>query len=100
MMWTALPRLPQHDLRVGRKESDDEAGHDDWIGYSEVRFLVHGVDAAGHKVLRQKLSRSRVPEFFAKLPRCLVGIEACASSHYWTRELITQGHEVKLMLAQ
>ena len=43
-------------------------------------FLVHGVDAAGHVVLRQKLSRSRVLEFFAKLPRCLVGIEACAPS--------------------
>ena len=39
-------------------------------------------------------------EFFAKLPKCLVGIEACASSHYWGRELITQGHEVKLMRAQ
>jgi hypothetical protein len=38
MMWTALPSLPQHDLRVSRKESDDEAGHDDWIGYREVRF--------------------------------------------------------------
>src|SRR5271165_3965828 len=63
-------------------------------------FLVHGVDAAGHEVLRQKLSRSRVLEFFANLPRCLVGIEACASSHYWACELITQGHEVKLMPAQ
>ena len=63
-------------------------------------FLVHGVDAAGHVVLRQKLSRSRVLEFFAKLPRCLVGIEACASSHYWARELIRLGHEVKLMPAQ
>jgi transposase len=70
----------------------------DWIAKSV--FLVHGVDAAGHVVLRQKLSRSRVLAFFAKLPRCLVGIEACASSHYWARELITQGHEVKLMPAQ
>jgi transposase len=63
-------------------------------------FLVHGVDAAGHVVLRQRLSRSRVLEFLAKLPRCLVGVEACASSNYWARELITQGHEVKLMPAQ
>src|SRR6202142_3852022 len=62
-------------------------------------FLVHGVDAAGHVALRQKLSRSRVLEFFAKLPRCLVGIEACASSHYWARELIRLGHEVRLMPA-
>jgi transposase len=59
-------------------------------------FQVHGVDA----VLRQKLSRSRMLESFAKLPRCLVSIEACASSHYWARELIRLGHEVKLMPAQ
>jgi len=63
-------------------------------------FQVHGVDAAGQSVLRQRLSRSRVLEFFGKLPRCLVGLEACASSHYWARELIRLGHEVKLMPAQ
>ena len=91
------PTPPAHDLRVSRKESDDEAGYDDWIGYREVRFSGARVDAAGQVVLRQKLSRSRVLEFSAKPPKCLVGIEACASSHYWARELITQGHEVKLM---
>ena len=63
-------------------------------------FQVHGVDAAGRSVLRQRLSRSRVLEFFGKLPRCLVGLEACAPSHYWARELIRLGHEVKLMPAQ
>ena len=63
-------------------------------------FQVHGVDAAGQSVLRQRLSRSRVLEFFGKLPRCLIGLEACASSHYWARELIRLGHEVKLMPAQ
>ena len=63
-------------------------------------FQVHGVDAAGQSVLRQRLSRSRVLEFFGKLPRCLIGLEACASSHYWARELIKLGHEVKLMPAQ
>jgi transposase len=46
------------------------------------------------------LSRSRVLEFFWQLPRCLVGLEACASSHYWARELIKLGHDVKLMPAQ
>src|ERR1700733_12706694 len=85
---------------VSRKESDDEAGHDDWIGYREVCFSGARRRRGGHVVLRQKLSRSRVMEFFAKLPKCLVGIEACASSHYWARELITQGHEAKLMPAQ
>ena len=53
------------------------------LDIAKSTFQVHGVDAAGHMVLRQKLSRSRMLEFFAKLPRCLVGIEACASSHYW-----------------
>src|SRR3954453_4573274 len=63
-------------------------------------FQIHGVDAEGKVVLRQRLTRSRVLEFFGKLPKCLVGIEACASSHYWARELIAIGHEVKLMPAQ
>ena len=63
-------------------------------------FQVHGVDAAGQVVLRRQLKRRYVLAFFQGLPPCLVGIEACASSHYWARELITQGHEVKLMPAQ
>lgn len=63
-------------------------------------FQVHGVDAAGGVVLRQRLTRSRMLKFFAKLPPCLIGIEACASSHYWARELVALGHDVKLMPAQ
>jgi transposase len=63
-------------------------------------FQVHGVDAAGGVVLRQRLTRSRLLKFFAKLPSCLIGIEACASSHYWARELVALGHDVKLMPAQ
>jgi len=63
-------------------------------------FQVHGIDATGKVVLCKKLTRSRMLEFFGKLPKCLVGIEACASSHYWARELIALGHEVKLMPAQ
>src|SRR5215471_8049161 len=50
-------------------------------------FQVHGVDAAGQVVIRRKLKRRYVLAFFQKLPLCLVGIEACASSHYWAREL-------------
>lgn len=48
-------------------------------------FQVHGVDADGVAVVRQRLSRGRMLKFFAKLSPCLVGIEACASSHYWAR---------------
>ena len=63
-------------------------------------FQVHGIDAAGATILRQRLARARLLTFFAKLPPCLVGMEACASSHHWARELIALGHEVKLMPAQ
>ena len=60
-------------------------------------FQVHGVDAAGQAVVRKSLRRSQMLPFFAKLPPCLVGIEACGTSHYWARELIKLGHEVRLM---
>jgi transposase len=60
-------------------------------------FQVHGVDAEGKVVLRQQLKRGRVLAFFGKLPPCLIGIEACASAHYWSRELQTLGHTVRLM---
>jgi transposase len=60
-------------------------------------FQVHGVDAAGEMVIRRQLKRRSVLGFFQKLPRCLVGIEACASSHYWSRELQALGHTVRLM---
>lgn len=63
-------------------------------------FQVHGVDADGTPVLRQRLTRGRILKFFAKLSPCLIGIEASSSSHYWARELMALGHDVKLMPAQ
>ena len=60
-------------------------------------FQVHGVDAAGQVVIRRQLKRRYVLAFFQKLPPCLVGIEACASSHHWSRELQALGHTVRLM---
>ena len=60
-------------------------------------FQVHGVDAAGQVLIRRQLKRRAVLAFFQKLPVCLVGIEACASSHYWSRELQALGHSVRLM---
>ena len=60
-------------------------------------FQVHGVDAAGRVVIRRQLKRRYVLAFFEKLPACLVGIEACASSHHWSRELKALGHTVRLM---
>jgi transposase len=60
-------------------------------------FQVHGVDAAGQVVIRRQLKRRQVLAFFQRLPACLVGIEACASSHHWARELQLVGHTVRLM---
>lgn len=60
-------------------------------------FQVHAVDAAGAVVVRKALRRSQVLPFFTKLPPCLVGIEACGTSHHWARELARLGHEVRLM---
>ena len=60
-------------------------------------FQVHGVDAQGKVIVRRQLKRRYVLAFFQKLPPCLIGIEACASSHYWSRELHALGHTVRLM---
>jgi transposase len=60
-------------------------------------FQVHGIDAAGQVVIRRQLKRRYVLTFFQKLPPCLVGIEACASSHHWSREIQALGHTVRLM---
>jgi transposase len=60
-------------------------------------FQVHGVDAAGTTVINKPLRRSQLIAFFEKLPPCLVGVEACATAHYWARELRARGHEVRLM---
>lgn len=60
-------------------------------------FQVHGIDEAGNAVLVKRLRRKQMMGFFSKLPSCLIGIEACASAHYWARTLVAFGHEVKLM---
>ena len=60
-------------------------------------FQVHGVDAVGQAVIRRQLKRRYVVAFFQKLSPCLVGIEACASSHHWSRELHALGHKVRLI---
>jgi transposase len=62
-------------------------------------FQIHGVGPNGCVVLRKKLRRAQVMSFFAGLPPCLVGMEACATAHHWARELRTLGHEVRLMPA-
>ena len=60
-------------------------------------FQVHAVDAGRAVVVRKALRRSQVLSFFGKLAPCLVGMEACGTSHHWARELVRLGHTVKLM---
>ncbi len=63
-------------------------------------FQIHGVDERAKAVLRKQLKRQEVVSFFANLPPCLVGMEACAGAHYWARKLSELGHTVKLMAPQ
>lgn len=70
------------------------------IDLAKSVFQLHGVDRRGKAVLSKRLSRSQLPVVVANLPKCLVGMEACASAHYWARELQKLGHEVRLMSPQ
>jgi transposase len=60
-------------------------------------FQVHGVDAAARVVFNKAIKRDKLLAFFAALPQCLVGLEACGSAHHWTRELIKLGHDARMM---
>ena len=70
------------------------------IDLAKSVFQVHGVDARGHTTVQKQLRRKQVAVFFARLEPCLIGMEACAGSHYWARALQALGHEVKLMAPQ
>jgi len=60
-------------------------------------FQVHGVDASGRVVVAKAIRRNKLLEFFASLPPCLVGLEACGSAHHWARELVKLGHDARMM---
>jgi transposase len=70
------------------------------IDLAKSVFQVHGVDARGHVVVRKQLRRDQMAAFFANLPACLVGMEACGSAHHWARKLQGFGHEVRLISPQ
>ena len=70
------------------------------LDIAKLVFQVHGVDEHGKTKLKKTLSRKEMIEFFAALPACLIGIEACGGAHYWARELSRLGHDVRLMAAQ
>jgi hypothetical protein len=64
------------------------------LGIAKQTFQLHGVDERDQPRLRKQLPRAKVLEFFAQLPPCEIGIEACGGSHYWSRELTKLGHTV------
>ncbi len=70
------------------------------LDLAKLVFQVHGADQDGRPVVRKKLRRGQVLGFFAELSPCLIGLEACASAHYWARELQALGHEVRLIPPQ
>jgi hypothetical protein len=89
-MWVLL--RPHHS-----EEPNMQAATTIGLDIAKSVFQIHGVDAAGNVIVRRRLKRRYVLSFFQKLPPCLVGIEACASSHHWSRELQALGHTVRLM---
>ena len=104
MGWMAPVRHLGARMVVGETHHRGEPSMDEiktiGLDLAKYVFQVHGVDASGAVVLRKRLRRSQVVAFFAGLPRCLIGLEACATAHYWARELQAVGHEVRLMPAQ
>src|SRR6266550_2281049 len=67
------------------------------VDLAKTAFQLHAVDANGATVVRKRLRRAEVLSFFAGFEPCVIGMEACATSHYWARELAKFGHTVKLM---
>src|SRR5215472_1706025 len=103
MLWTA-PSRHESAIELGAvrtSHDSEEPGHakdyDRRSRYREVSVQVHGVDADGNVVFCCQLKRRYVLTFFQKPPSCPVGIEACASSHYWSRELQALGHALRLV---
>src|SRR5262249_31588337 len=67
------------------------------LDIAKSAFQIHGVDTGGAVVIRKRITRAKLLEFFATLPACLVGIEACPTAHHWSRRLGALGHTVRLL---
>ena len=83
MLWTALHPSCGITVGLGWKESHDGKGCYDWSDIAKSVLQVHGASEYGEVLVRRRLTRARMLPFFAKLPPCLIGIEACNNSHYW-----------------
>ncbi len=70
------------------------------IDLAKQSFQLHGVDEAGHTVLKKKLKRKQLSAFIANLPPCLIGLEACGGAHFWVRRFTEQGHTVRMIAPQ
>jgi transposase len=70
------------------------------VDLAKSLFTVHGVDAAGHTVLRKTVRREKLMELIASLPPCLIGLEACGGAHEWARRFAAHGHRVGIMMAR
>src|SRR5262249_55226236 len=103
MLWTA-PTL-RHQGAIGwLRRNEPLEGCRPWarlarsgLDIAKSVFQIHGVDAAGAVVMRKRITRGKLLEFFAALPPCLVGIEACPTAHSWSRRLQALGHTVRLL---
>jgi Transposase len=104
MLWTAPPPARKcHGCGAVKAPHDSEphmqAVTTIGLDIAKSVFQIHGVDAAGNVIVRRQLKRRYALPFFQRLPPCLIGIEACASSHHWSRELKALGHTVRLIPA-
>lgn len=70
------------------------------IDIAKSVFQVHGADRTGAAILKKRLSRDKLLPFLATIPPCLIGLEACSGSNYWAREIVSLGHEVRLISPQ
>ena len=70
------------------------------IDLAKSVFHVHGADTRGRPVFSRRVSRCKLGELIAKLPPCLIGMEACGSAHYWARRFLELGHTVRLISPQ
>jgi transposase len=97
MLWAALH--PGSSVKLQRMNGRRAMGQVVVVGLDIAKsvFQVHGVDRDGEVVIRRRLRRSRVLPFFATVEPCRIGIEACATGHYWARDLGALGHDVRLM---
>src|SRR4051794_40600207 len=97
--WLPLPASQRQGGAVTQHELGATTMEITTVGLDLAKnvFQVHAIDNTGGVVVRRSLRRAQVIPFFSKLPPCLIGMEACATSHHWARELVGLGHEVRLM---